>query len=67
MFVLKTWIYSNKTDTLENNLSITEFSFVYVPFHPEEILTECGNLSADEPSWAEEHNTHTYAPATSPR
>lgn len=50
MLILKIHICSNGIDILGNNLSITEFSLIYVPFHPEETLDECRNLNTDEPS-----------------
>lgn len=67
MLILKTWICSNKIDTLEKNLSLPEFSVFNVPFHPEETLDECSNLNPDEPSWVEVHNMHTHLPPASTR
>lgn len=67
MLILKTCICSNEIDILDNNLSITEFSFFYVPFHQEEILDECRNLNPDEPSWVELHNMQTHLPPASTR
>lgn len=67
MHILKTRICSNEIDILENNLSITEFSFFNEPFHPEETLDECRNLSPDEPSSVEVHNMHTHVLLASTR
>lgn len=54
----------------KNNLSITEFSFCNVSFHPEEcrnLLDECRNLNPDEPSSVEVRNTHTHLSPASTR
>lgn len=49
-FFLKTLICYNKINVLENNLNITEFSFVYMTLHAEETPDEWRNLNPDKPS-----------------